>query len=770
MTRILGVMTLILLPSALFADPPVAMYIFPAGGQRGKTVEIKVGGLFLHDQCGFEMLGPGITASPQLKRTSTLWIEGPILPLPDSQRQEDYPSDLAGQVKIKADAPLGERHWRVWTSQGVTPARRFVVGDLPEIIEKEVEGAPIPQRVQMPVTINGRIFPQEDVDIWTVSLSKGQSVTAVVEAARLGSPLDSRLEVRDPDGKIIAENDDAFGADSFLRFTAAVDGCYQVRIHDINYKGGQAYVYRLTLTADPYVDRVYPLGGQRGKLGSFQLSGQGLPAGPQAIDLPATATTPFLHRLSIGGKLTNPFPLDVDDLPEVLKDEAKGGGTVPTPGIANGRISKPGESDRWIFAAKKGELLDIELRAQRLGSLLTGVLVIEDAAGKVLARTEASSGGRIDPAIHFAPPADGTYTVVVSERFRTLGGPEYAYRLCLGRREEADFRLRTTADAITLPRGGQYSFQVQAELVGGFKQPITLTLEGIPADITVTGTTLAAGQSAATLNLKSTTTTKVRSVALSIRGTAKLGEKTLTRTASVIGAPGLESLRLAVGMPTPFKVSGKYEMGWASRGSVAKRVYKIQRNGYTGPLTVRLAERQARHLQGATGPTITVPPGATEFEYPVTLPPWMEIGRTCRVCVMALGEVQEPDGTKHTVSFSSVNQNEQLVAVIEAGYLDLSLEQTSLRAEPGKSVTLPVHVKRGKGLEGPVRINLVFPSHIRGVSATPVEVPANQSSATLTLRFDGENLGPFNLPLTMRATLTSKTGPITAEAKIEIAP
>jgi hypothetical protein len=136
---------------------------------------------------------------------------------------------------------------------------------------------------------------------------------------------------------------------------------------------------------------------------------------------------------------------------------------------------------------------------------------------------------------------------------------------------------------------------------------------------------------------------------------------------------------------------------------------------------------------------------------------------------MALGEVQEPDGTKHTVSFSSVNQNEQLVAVIEAGYLDLSLEQTSIRAEPGKSVTLPVHVKRGKALEGPVRVELVFPPHIHGVSATPIEVPANQSTATMTIRFDGQNLGPFNLPLTVRGTLSSKTGPVTAESKIEIA-
>src|SRR5262249_56226284 len=80
--------------SAARSSPPVASYIYPAGGQRGQTVAVRVGGLFLHESCGFEMLGPGVSAGKQLKRVPTLWFEGPLLPLPDSQRQEDYPKDM----------------------------------------------------------------------------------------------------------------------------------------------------------------------------------------------------------------------------------------------------------------------------------------------------------------------------------------------------------------------------------------------------------------------------------------------------------------------------------------------------------------------------------------------------------------------------------------------------------------------------------------------------------------------------------------------------
>ena len=35
---------------------------------------------------------------------------------PDSQRQEDYPKDMAGQIKIAADAAPGARYWQLATS------------------------------------------------------------------------------------------------------------------------------------------------------------------------------------------------------------------------------------------------------------------------------------------------------------------------------------------------------------------------------------------------------------------------------------------------------------------------------------------------------------------------------------------------------------------------------------------------------------------------------------------------------------------------------
>src|SRR6516164_5508325 len=113
-----ALLILLCTPFVAAANPPVASYIFPAGGQRGTKVNVRVGGLFLYDKCGFEMIGPGVTAPNHLTRTKTTWFEGPILPLPDSQRQEDYPKDMAGTIDIAKDAELGVRYWRLWTSEG----------------------------------------------------------------------------------------------------------------------------------------------------------------------------------------------------------------------------------------------------------------------------------------------------------------------------------------------------------------------------------------------------------------------------------------------------------------------------------------------------------------------------------------------------------------------------------------------------------------------------------------------------------------------------
>jgi hypothetical protein len=753
----------------------VASYIFPPGGRRGTAVEVRVGGLFLNKSCSFELLGPGVEATPQLERTKTVWFEGPLLPLPESQQAEDYPKDMAGRVRVAADAPLGVRRGRVWTSQGAASGLAFVVGDLPEVVEEEADGDPIPVEVQLPVTINGRIFPRQDVDVWAFAAKQGQTVCAEVNAARIGSPLDARLEVLDPDGRVIAENDDALGADPFVRFTAAADGEYAVRIRDAANRGGQAYVYRLTLTAGAHVDRVFPLGGRRGDKARFAPYGQGVSADSIEVDLPADGPRDYLCRFPCGDQASNPVLLDLDDLPEQTEaepnDEPSQAARVTAPAVLNGRIDKPGDADCWAFAAKKGEAFLLELRARQLGSPLLGVLTVLDAQGKEIARAEAPAG-QPDPALAFTAPADGEYVVRVADRFRTRGGPAFAYRLRLAAPPAQGFRLRLAADAVTLPRGGQAKLKVLAERLGGFADAIPLAIDGLPAGVKATNLSVSANQNAVEVSFAADATAAIDSVALTVRGEAPVGGRAVSETATLPaprGQPETDTVRLAVALPTPFKIVGDYDLRLAPRGSVYRRKYRIERNGYDGPVEVSLADRQARHLQGVTGPTAVVPAGVNEFEYPVELPPWMEIGRTSRACVMGMATVSE-GGAEHAVSCTSQAQNDQVIAVVETGRLALEAERPSAVARRGGEVAVPVRVRRDKDLTGPIKVELIVPAHVRGVTAEPVVVAAGESRGVLAVKFAADGAGPFNLPLTLRATLDGPGGPAVAEAKLEVVP
>lgn len=695
-TAILAVYLTVVPP--VVADPPTASYIFPAGARRGTAVQVRVGGLNLHSHCGFELLGPGVQADRTLKRTPTLWLEGPILPLPESQQQEDYPKDMAGTVTVAADAPLGVRPGRVWTAQGAASGLAFVVGDLPEVIESESDGPTVTERGALPVTINGRIFPREDVDEWAFDAKRGQVIVAEALAGRINSPLEPHVEIRDTHDNRLAENDPYPGAaDARVRFTAPADGAYRVRIHDARFSGGPAFVYRLTVRGD---------------------------------DKPAT----FVETL-------------------VAK-------TFDPPAEINGRIATPGAIGSWAVALKKGTAYDLDLFAKRIESPLRPVLSVRDAVGRELAKVDSVAQNGVDPTLRFQPPADGVYRVEVAERFKSRGGPAFRYRLTVvPASTKPDFRLLLVADTLALPRSGKAKLKVSIERINGFKEPVDLTVDGLPPGVKATKTTLAPNQNLAEIPLEAGADAAIDAFRATVRGAASVSHA--ATLPAVKGLPEIDSVLVAVTVPTPFEVKADYVLSQAPRGTVYVKKYRIDRKGFTGPVTVTLADRQARHLQGVTGPTLVVPPEKNEFDYPITLPPWMETGRTCRVCIMAVGEIKDRDGRAHEVSFSSTEQHMQMIAVVEPGRLGLELDRTSVRAETGKSVALPFRVQRGDGLKGAARIE-VLPAP--GVAADAVTVADGKSEGVLTLRF-GAGVRPGTA--VVRVTITEQGRPVTAEARVE---
>ncbi len=337
-------------------------------------------------------------------------------------------------------------------------------------------------------------------------------------------------------------------------------------------------------------------------------------------------------------------------------------------------------------------------------------------------------------------------------------------------------------------RGGtlQPAAQVNltAERLGGFDGPIELKLAGLPPGVTVSPLAIPAKQNSVQLTFKAENSARIGGAELAVEGTAELGQakQRVTRPAVVMigrtpdsrpaaasprGQPTLERLALAVALPTPFKFKSSYQSTYAGQGTTLRRRYTLERGGYDGPLTIALADRQGRHLQGVTGPKLVVPAGTTEFAYAVQLPPWLEIGRTSRTNLMAIGEIVDADGSRHRVSYSTNAQSEQIVALADPAPLSLTVPRPSITAREGGVVELPVQIGRGPGATLPVRLDLAIPAHVKGVAAEPVEVPRDQAAAKLTIRF-AAGCGPFNMPLAIRATAARGDDRFVAEAAVEV--
>jgi hypothetical protein len=130
---------------------PVVTAIFPLGARRGTSVDVQVEGVFL-DQ--------------KLVR-----------------------------VQVPAGAAVGSTVPIAVTSKHGTPLGlpQLIVGEFPEVA--------VPGPLAVPSTANGRLASQGQRDVWSFAAHKGEQLVIEVNAARIGSDIDSIIEILDKDNQ-----------------------------------------------------------------------------------------------------------------------------------------------------------------------------------------------------------------------------------------------------------------------------------------------------------------------------------------------------------------------------------------------------------------------------------------------------------------------------------------------------------------------------------------------------------------------------------------
>jgi hypothetical protein len=427
-------------------------FVYPAGGQRGTTVSVIVGGQALIGATNGYFSGAGITATVtdyerpltqkemndlreqadklQAKRAAKTALTEEELKLaaeiraklanrPNRQASPALAETVTLEVTIADIAVVGAHELRLKTATGLSNPIAFVVGELPEFREPAVNatsrpapsfnrggGAPTtatshpPLAVTLPGTVNGQLLPGE-VDAFRFAARAGQTIVARTEARSLMPYLadavpgwfQATLTLRDAQGREVAFADDyRFDPDPVLCARIRTDGDYTLEIRDAVSRGREDFVYRIAVGELPFIASVFPLGAGAGAAAHFEVAGWNLAR--HAAQLDTADRNPGVIRLAVheGDLASNAVPVALSAGTEILEAEPNNDGAHAVlcsyPVIVNGRIDRAGDVDLFAFTGHAGAAFVIEVTARRLGSPLDSMITLTDAAGVVIAHND----------------------------------------------------------------------------------------------------------------------------------------------------------------------------------------------------------------------------------------------------------------------------------------------------------------------------------------------------------------------------------------------
>jgi hypothetical protein len=460
---------------------PRLLTVVPMGGKVGTEFEVAITGEHLDDAEDLIFSDRWITAKRKLGSAGT---------------------PVANQyvVTIASDCPVGLYEARVMTRLGISSSRIFSVGALTEVVQsKPNRTLATAQELPLNCVANGAVADRS-IDYYTFQAKKGQRL--VVDCATRG--IDSKLN-----GTVIIA--DAAGRDllverrgGVLDFTVPKDGAYVIKIHELTFKGGPAFFYRLGLWEQQAGTPIVRQPSTK-PVNSFSWPPLGLPLKAQTAEIEPNNDGATAQRISL--------PCDI-----------------------SGRFYPAADVDVFEFEAKKGEEWWIEVASERLGlptdpsvlvqqvvkgkkgeaDKLTDVLELTDIPSPVRVSSNGYAydgppynAGSSDVLGKLAIKEDGLYRLQLSDLFGgTRSEPGHVYRLVI-RRAAPDFALvawalhmelrngdrNALSKPISLRGGATMALEVVAFRRDGFDGPIEVAMEGLPKGVTAQGLTIPAGQS-----------------------------------------------------------------------------------------------------------------------------------------------------------------------------------------------------------------------------------------------------------------------------------
>jgi hypothetical protein len=521
---------------------PIITSVYPAGGERGTTVQVVAMGQNLGQATAVSCTN-GVTAKV---------VSAKALPSVKNRSSQTISVNSVATLSlvIPPEARIGLADLRLVTPGGVSNRVWFDVGELPEVTEtqsnttfEKAEALP-----ELPLTVNGQLKEGGRRDFFRFAAKAGQTIVCRVQARALLPYIadavpgwnDMCLTLYEAGGReMMTVDDNGSDPDPVLVFQPPHDGDYVLEARDVLLRGREDWVYRLSVGELPQVTQVFPLGGRRGSTTKVHLWGVNLPT--DTLDVPLAENSPNVLRLRVPGKLSsNEFWFAAGDYAEVLAtpshSTSETAEKIDWPAVINGRIDHPGQVDCYRLAVQKGQTLLMETQGCRLRSPVDSLLTLLSPKGQQAAQnddfTDPDSGlipQQLDSRLIYTFTTSGNYCLQVRDT-QGKGGPAYGYRLIVAP-ARPDFVLRVMPENLRVSRGDTAVVRVQAVRKDGFDKPIRIMVGGLPPGAVASQAEILPGRDRVALTISVPADAPLGVVSPSVSGAADVGGQTVVRAA-----------------------------------------------------------------------------------------------------------------------------------------------------------------------------------------------------------------------------------------------
>jgi hypothetical protein len=748
---------------AVPSKEPTSTHIFPAGGRIGTVVPVRVGGECLPPGARFWIDG-GVKAPATLGPRAKARYEPSPRRKPrdaDGNPLVNYPKEWDSKITIPTNALVGPVWWRVSCGWGGTRPRPFMIGDLPEYIEQEPNSDPEhANRITLPVTVNGQIAGERDIDFFVFKAKKGDVVVCDVLAERIGSPLDPVIEVRDAKGRRVQLQEVRVGKDPVVAFKATVDGDYTLNIANVSFHGGPEYVYRMTLSTKPYVAFAFPPGEEGFKDRDVRLfaltGGDDFRSWREKVPCPG----PDRSWWGQSGGRTGIFLFQGSFGPEVVatgNHSADKAMSLMVPSWVSGRFPEAASEDWFQFAADKDDAFTIECWPFPVTSPVCPVVVVKNVAGRVLAKANGVDTEDHRVRLEWKAPADGKYRILVRDlQHGVRGGANFIYRMHLYR-AEPNYGLSLSSDYLNVPQGGKAELDLVVDRSGGFTGPLDLSVSGLPKGVSLESTRIPANQSRVKLVLAAGDDAQPVHALLRVYGkTVIAGEKRRVEadvprigySEHLLGQLKPSELHLTVQHKPMFRLTCNEAYQYAHRGTIYPYKLQVERlNGFDGEITLQIADRQVQDLDGIEVKERVVPKGVKEIAALIYLPETMHanVQHHCRPYIQGYATFTDKWGQKQ--SMLTLCDKRCMIRTLPP-VVKLKAADKQITVRPREKVACKLVLERTSNFKGPMDVELLSDE---GLTADKVHIEAGATTVTVTVHAGPKVTAREGLALRFRA-------------------